>query len=959
MRTGPGKLVWIALVVTVAAAIPLVAYLIFAGGPQCEPITAPAVDGKAVSSPEKGLHDLADQAVLQRDSLQVSLAGELLLKASDIRKDPGTHRATASTLDLYLGTFLAHGGNDLAESMVRMAAALPPGTREIVSPNARLSWLSPPSGAPGPAEPLPLIHSVAASIGVEEDSVRIAGVWHPKAEATADGKPVECSIELTCTIRNGLLFARYDCPPEFGVPIPLNGLSLSLSSALLTGSQFLEVRGLALNDPANGDRLLTVDLAQFKAAAAVDRPLILSMLAADRLSAHSGWTFSLEGIEGDLARLERLPPLAFLAPLPSARLRADALTWSAAGELLAEKLTFTWPERAVLKARTLAGRTDGRRSSFSFVGPEIEEAAFGLTLSAPEILAVRDEFRTWWLTSAGYRLAPPANPIRLASLLNLGEELKSALKGMSKNHSELPPLLVPDGVPDLHLDFTDGTASLPFGKGTGASGINLTFAIRGGMVESAQARVCLGHQCEEADARIAFATDSVGRVQQISLKAAGAGTARRLAPLLPSPVAGLGNLEVDLQASAQGERLLADFKVAFNDLKFFHRKLALEPFTASLVRLEGSASLDLRQELLEVNLAKAQLGQVYARIVGELAGFSSGLPRFELTVDFPEQNCAHLLRSVPKGFAPELEHARLRGTIWFKADFALDLKDVRKSIRIDVDGDLEQCEALSLGPEFDVDALNDPNYVHRVVVNGEDLGVDVGPGTGDYAPLMQVPRVVQAAAYGTEDLAFFEHNGFRIGLIRRALILFLERGFFAYGGSTISQQLVKNLFLTRHKTISRKFQEAVIVWAMERKLTKERIFELYLNCIEYGPKLWGITRASRHYFGKHVSQLNAAEAAFLMGLKPDPGYGYLQFHRGKLNSQWKKQLQQVLKRLLDMGAITNEQYQFYTRTELQFRPRSQPAPDAIPDSGTSSAPDQPPPPDEDKPVPEGQEQGEL
>ncbi|MBM4352819.1 MAG: hypothetical protein FJ109_03335 [Deltaproteobacteria bacterium] len=961
MGTRPSKTLWIVLVATVAAAIPLVAYLIVTGGPgslhQEVPSDAPA----AVFTPEQGLADLASRATLHRDRLDVMLGGEPLVRARDVLKEPGTHRATAAVLDLNASVFLEHGGNDLAEAIVRMTAALPPGTREVVSSSTRLVW----NREPGPADARmpqdqPDARPVAASIGIEEDSVRIAAVWHLPDRKTEEGKPVECSMELTGTIRNNLLFARYDCPADSGAEVPLGGRTLTFSSVSVTGSQYVEVRDLALTAPGGTEPLLAIGRLEFKAAAALDRPVLLSLLAGDLLSGYSGWTLTLAGVRGDLAALELLPPLASLAPMPSVRFDCESLALSAGGEMLVERPRLSWPGRGTLKARSMAGRNDGRRSSFSFIKPEAEEATFGITFGAPELLAVRDEYRTWWITSSGYSVAPPTNPLKLAAMLNMGERLSSFIQGMHKENAELPPLLVPAGMPDLKLELTDGTAALPLGKGPAASGINLSAVIRGGMVESAQARVCLGPECQEADARFSLSTDSAGRVDRLALHAAGKGTARRLSSILPSPLTGVGNLEVELQAAAgQGQRITADFKVTIEELSFFHKRLALEPFSADLLRIEGSATLDLQRELLELSLSKAQLGKVFARLVGELEGFTSGLPRVKLSIDFPEQNCAHLLRSVPKGFAPELDQARLTGSLWFKADFELDMKDIRKSIRLDVDGDLERCEPLSLGPAFDIDALNGPDYVHRVVVNGEDLGVDVGPGTGDFAPLAQVPRVVRAAAYGTEDLAFFEHNGFRLGLIRRALILFLERGYFAYGGSTISQQLVKNLFLTRHKTISRKFQEAVIVWAMERKVSKERIFELYLNCIEYGPKIWGITRASRHYFGKHVSQLDTAEGAFLMGLKPDPGYGYLQFRRGKLNSQWKKQLQHVLKRLLDMGAITSEQYESYTRSELQFRPRSSPTPDA------SALPEPLPgadpllPPDEDKPVPQGQEQGEL
>ena len=78
----------------------------------------------------------------------------------------------------------------------------------------------------------------------------------------------------------------------------------------------------------------------------------------------------------------------------------------------------------------------------------------------------------------------------------------------------------------------------------------------------------------------------------------------------------------------------------------------------------------------------------------------------------------------------------------------------------------------------------------------------------------------------------------------------LERGRFVYGGSTISQQLVKNLFLTRQKNISRKIEEAIITWKMEEVVSKDRIMELYLNCIEFGPNIYGIRHAAQHYFGK-------------------------------------------------------------------------------------------------------------
>ena len=156
-------------------------------------------------------------------------------------------------------------------------------------------------------------------------------------------------------------------------------------------------------------------------------------------------------------------------------------------------------------------------------------------------------------------------------------------------------------------------------------------------------------------------------------------------------------------------------------------------------------------------------------------------------------------------------------------------------------------------------------------------------------------------AVATEDLDFFKHEGFKLSLIRRAIKLDLDRKRYVYGGSTISQQLVKNLFLSREKTLARKIEEALITWQMERAVPKTRILALYLNCIEYGPGIYGIRNASRHYFRKEPFHLTPLEGAFLMGLKPCPKCGYRQWRRGKVNQRWQNRLKKILARLTRRG----------------------------------------------------------
>lgn len=138
------------------------------------------------------------------------------------------------------------------------------------------------------------------------------------------------------------------------------------------------------------------------------------------------------------------------------------------------------------------------------------------------------------------------------------------------------------------------------------------------------------------------------------------------------------------------------------------------------------------------------------------------------------------------------------------------------------------------------------------------------------APYNKIPRHVINAFVAAEDANFFEHRGVDFTAIARAAIKDLLGGSFAQGGSTITQQTVKNLFLTREKSISRKLKELILAYRMERKMSKEEILYLYLNQIYLGEGVYGVEAASRSYFGKGVDELGLAEGALLAGLPKAP-----------------------------------------------------------------------------------------
>jgi penicillin-binding protein 1A len=145
-----------------------------------------------------------------------------------------------------------------------------------------------------------------------------------------------------------------------------------------------------------------------------------------------------------------------------------------------------------------------------------------------------------------------------------------------------------------------------------------------------------------------------------------------------------------------------------------------------------------------------------------------------------------------------------------------------------------------------------------------------GDLAGAPLPLKELPAYVPKAFIAIEDRRFYEHSGVDPFGIGRALIAnVLHRGV-AQGGSTITQQLAKNLFLTQERTINRKLQEALLAIWLERKFSKTQILELYLNRVYFGSGAYGIEQASQHYFGKSARQITVAEAALLAGVVKSP-----------------------------------------------------------------------------------------
>jgi monofunctional biosynthetic peptidoglycan transglycosylase len=187
--------------------------------------------------------------------------------------------------------------------------------------------------------------------------------------------------------------------------------------------------------------------------------------------------------------------------------------------------------------------------------------------------------------------------------------------------------------------------------------------------------------------------------------------------------------------------------------------------------------------------------------------------------------------------------------------------------------------------------------------------VHLCPGSKDYAPLKTISPYLQKAVVLTEDSGFFQHDGFDWKSIEENAKKNLEKGEYARGGSTISQQLAKNMFLYKDKTLIRKGLEALITRKIEKTLTKKEILERYLNVVEFGKNIYGVKKAASFYFKKTPAQLDVVESAFLAMVLPNPTKYSQSYFRKELTPFAQRRLKRIVGDMLKYGRITEGEYQ--------------------------------------------------
>jgi len=411
----------------------------------------------------------------------------------------------------------------------------------------------------------------------------------------------------------------------------------------------------------------------------------------------------------------------------------------------------------------------------------------------------------------------------------------------------------------------------------------------------------------------------------------------KVADILPSSVLQpqKTNIDAAMDLTFSKDRIGFTSNLEVTGLNVNHEKLASEPLYGLAFAMNFDGALEPNRRRLEVSRLEGRIRDLVGRLSGsvELAPgtfqYPDGsqmpsLPKIDLRVQVPRISCAKLLTSIPGPVVSRLQGFAMTGN--FEADLRTRI-------------DYSNLEALELGGKVGIDGckvtkapdeilrLAGEESIVQVVEVPPKLGggstpetymFPVGPDNPDFVPFDKISPHLVNSIMTTEDNGFFKHRGFVTPEFKSALRRNLIAGRFRYGASSISMQMVKNVLLAHEKTLSRKLQELFLVWYIEQLIPKQRILELYFNAIEFGPRLYGIGAAARHYFGKSATDLGPLEAAFFSSIMPSPKRRYVQYCAGVLNAKWDKYVRRIMAKTHERGRLSDEEYDAAQMTPFAF-----------------------------------------
>jgi hypothetical protein len=323
----------------------------------------------------------------------------------------------------------------------------------------------------------------------------------------------------------------------------------------------------------------------------------------------------------------------------------------------------------------------------------------------------------------------------------------------------------------------------------------------------------------------------------------------------------LDNLEME-----SGE-LHIDGMAAIDNLTVNHPKIASKDVV--IKKAEFDYRLVIGNDFLAVDSTSiAKLNKI---TVHPFAKYSTSKDTvYALKVGIPKMEAQDFIESLPKGLFSNFEGMQAQGSFDYQLDFEFN-KNKPDALIFESKITKDQFKILKYG-EADLSKLNG-EFVYNAIENGrKQRSVLVGTGNSYFTPLSEISPFLQKAVLTFEDPQFYNHAGFSTEAFKQSIAKNIKTKKFSRGASTISMQLVKNVFLTREKTLSRKMEEILLVYLLEnnRLVSKARMLEVYFNVIEWGPNVFGIGESAQFYFEKKPMDLTLNESLFLASIVPSP-----------------------------------------------------------------------------------------
>jgi hypothetical protein len=360
-------------------------------------------------------------------------------------------------------------------------------------------------------------------------------------------------------------------------------------------------------------------------------------------------------------------------------------------------------------------------------------------------------------------------------------------------------------------------------------------------------------------------------MQEIGIRMSHAGSG-----LLPMPVlldktgiaAGFDSLDISVRFVSRKRNLVsASGRFLISGLAMKGNGLSADGIMTN--HMESYFSMWFRQDCVELDsLSSVSLNKIQFNPFIRICLSSKPVIDFKIIPVVWKAN--DLFYSLPEGIFASLKGLKAEGRLSFFLDFRIDM-NMPDSLIFNTRLAAEDFRILDYGRD-DYRMINE-DFDYMFYENGKLLVTfPVGFENPDFTPFEQISPYLRAAVMTSEDGSFFFHRGFNPDAFRESIVTNIREKRFARGGSTISMQLVKNIFLNRNKDIGRKIEEALIVWLIENQhlVSKQRMFEVYLNIIEWGPGIYGINQASRFYFNKAPADLDLRESIFLASIIPRP-----------------------------------------------------------------------------------------